>query len=569
MIKSELIKILNSVGVAGEIMFSTPPKSEMGDLSFACFDIAKIWKISPVDAAKKIVDVIARSEATKQSQLIDKIEAIGPYVNFFLNTGTVAKIVLTDIKHVSSNYCCRRELDNKKTIIIEYPANNTHKELHVGHLRNICIGNALCKIFSAQGFRVIPINYVNDFGAHVPKCLWGLKKFHANEKPPKNKQKWLGEIYVEASRYLEAHPEEKDEVSKLLTKLEAHDRSIWPIYKKTRAWSLKGFKKIFAELHVKPKSEFYEKDTKPVGQKVVDELIQKGIATVGDGGAIIIDLTKENLDIALLRKSNGAGLYLTSDFGLTLAKKRKYPNIAENIYLTGIEQNFYFKQLFHVLQLAGFNYKMKHIGYGLVSRLEGKMSSRLGNVLLYEDLRDEVVAKMCTETKERHGDWGSRKIIKTGRALAFAAIKFEILKHEAEKNIVFDTKSVISFDGFTGPYVLYTVARINSLVKKSKLGNYQQANLNLLQEQEEKKLIMILSQWKEILLKAFVDYNPSVVVKYSFDLAKTYSEFYTKHRILNAENSEIARARLCLCVAVKQILEDALAILDIATVPEM
>src|SRR3989339_505261 len=481
LIKEQIIGLLKSAGGQNVVDLATPPKPELGDLSFACFDLAKEQKNSPVEAAQNLQTKLAQMDLENWG--VSKVMATGPYVNLFLSSGMIAKVSLSAIKRLKQKYGTNKNGARKK-VIVEYPSNNTHKELHVGHLRNICIGNTLVQLFSANGYQVVPINYLNDLGAHVAKCLWGIQKFHA-------------------------------------------------------------------------------------GQKVVDELIAKKIATVGEGGAIIVDLTQYGLDIGLLRKSNGSGLYLTSDLALAVAKNKKYPDIFESVHLVGSEQNFYFKQLFKILELAGYSYRMKHIGYGLVSLASGKMSSRTGNVVLYEDVRDEVYKKIYDETKERHADWSNKTVAMTALKLTLAAIKFEFLKHEAEKTMMFDAKAATSFDGFTGPYVLYAVARINSLVRKSKLKSIDLTSCDLLVEQEEKNLIMLLGQFDEVIIKAMANYNPSTIVKYAFDLAKGFNDFYNKHSVLSADNAGLITARVSLSMATKQVLENALHLLTIDTVAEM
>ena len=290
LIKEQIIGLLKSAGVQNVVDLATPPKPELGDLSFACFDLAKEQKNSPVEAAQNLQTKLAQMDLENWG--VSKVMATGPYVNLFLSSGMIAKVSLSAIKRLKQKYGTNKNGARKK-VIVEYPSNNTHKELHVGHLRNICIGNTLVQLFSANGYQVVPINYLNDLGAHVAKCLWGIQKFHAGEVPPKGgEQKWLGQIYAEAARYLEEHPDEKPAVYDVQTKLEAHDKSIWPLYQKTRQWSIKKFEEMFRELELFHRHVFYEQDVKEAGQKVVDELIAKKIATVGEGGAIIVDLTQ-------------------------------------------------------------------------------------------------------------------------------------------------------------------------------------------------------------------------------------------------------------------------------------
>lgn len=558
--------LLQKVGILEKVQLSVPPKSEMGDFSFACFEIAKSQNKNPLECAKEIKERLERENLSKVG--IEKVVAMGPYVNFYLSHSMVAKTIIEEIKKQGTKYGLNKTGKGKK-VIIEYPSNNTHKELHIGHLRNICLGNALTNIFRANGFVIEPINYLNDFGAHVAKCLWGLQKFHYGEKPPKGQeQKWLGEIYAQASQYLAEHPESKEESFELQKKLEARDKSVWSLFKKTRQWSIDGFGLVFKELGVKHKRVFYEQDVKDDGQKIVDELLYKKIAQVGEGGAIIIDLNQYNLDIGLLRKSNGAGLYLTSDLGLAVAKNKKYKNISESIHLTGSEQNFYFKQLFKILELAGYHYKMTHIGYGLVMLPEGKMSSRTGKVILYDDVRNSVYSKVLEETGKRHTDWSKKKIEKAALKIALAAIKFEFLKHEANKTIVFDASSATKFEGFTGPYILYMVARINSIMRKAKIKK-SSVDYSLLKEIEEKQLILLLGDYGEILKKAFNNYNPSVLTKYSFDVAQSFSNFYAKYTVLNSDDKDLIAARLVLCQATKQVLQNCLDLLSIDLVDIM
>ncbi len=563
--EQQLMVLLKKIGIKNEINFTVPPKAEMGDLAFACFEIAKLENKNPAEVAKELAEKLISK--IKPIKVIEKVVAFGPYINFYFDTGVYAKIILDEIVKKGKNYGVNKNGKNKK-VLIEYPSNNTHKELHVGHLRNICLGNALANIFEVNGFKITKVNYLNDFGAHVAKCLWGLKKFHSKDKAPKNRQKWLGEIYAESSRYLKEHPEFEEEVKEIQKKMEAKDKSIWPLYLQTRQWSIDGFTPIFKELKVIHKTVFCERETKHIGQKMVDKLLQKGIAKVGEGGAIIVDLSKYNLDIALLRKSNGSGLYLTSDLGLAVAKNKKY-KATESIHLTGIEQKLYFKQLFKILELSGYKYKMTHIGYGLVSLPSGKMSSREGTVILYEDIYNEVFSEVYKETIKRHGDWPKKKIEDNVKKITFGAIKFDILKHEAQKSIVFDPNDAVSFDGFTGPYVLYTVARINSLLIKGKKCSIAKADYAYLKNAEEKNLIKHLADFNFEIEKAFKNYNPSVIVKYCFDTAQAFSDFYTKVSILKTDDEKIRCARLSLCLATKIVLQNALNILSIDTVEEM
>lgn len=560
-IKEEIKKMLAAAGVTGEIKFSSPPKPEMGDLAFACFDVAKIWKMSPAEAAKKIETEILR--LAQNDKLIEKAVAFGPYVNFFINAGEAAKIVLGEVAKKREKFGINKDGRAKK-VLFEYPSNNTHKELHVGHLRNICLGNALNGLYTASGYKTISVNYVNDFGAHVARCLWWImKKDKIRSAPEGREQAWLGEMYAEASRYLSEHPESADEVAECQKKLEKKDREIWPLFLKTRAWSLAGFKKAFKELGVKHKAVFYESKIKKTGQKMVDELLGRKIASVGEGGAIIADLNKWNLEVGLLRKSNGAGLYLTSDLGLAVVKNKKYKKLAESVTITGSEQSFYFKQLFKILELYGCKFKMTHIGYGLVNLPTGKISSRAGNVVLYDDLKKMVERAVLEKSPELAMDRPRLERI------TFAAIKFDFLKHEAGKVITFNEKEAASFDGFSGPYVLYVIARVNSLFKKFGAKKAVLKNLSLLRTAEEKKIILDIDRYAEAAAEARRELNPSVLTRYCFELSQDFNDFYAKHSVLGGGSAELNQARIALSCAVAQVLKNALRVLGIEPVETM
>lgn len=563
-IKKQIAALLPAeLGVAaGDLVI--PPEKKMGDLSLPCFGLAKKLGKNPMVIAQEIAGQIVLINQF----LVQSARATGPYLNFVLQPGAVAKIILPPIiknkKHLGQN-----KLGKGAQVILEYPSNNTHKELHIGHFRNICLGNALVNLLSANGFKATPINYLNDFGSHVAKCLWCLRKFHGKENPPANKQKWLGLIYAEASQYIVEHPEAKEEVAVWLQKLETRDKSIWPLFKKTRQWSIDGFAKIFKELGVKHQKTFFEMDVKDAGQKIVNELLKKKIAQVGEGGAIIADLKQYGLDIGLLRKSNGSGLYLTSDLGLAAAKKRAYPKAAVSVHLTGSEQNFYFKQLFKILELAGFQFQMRHVSYGLVSLPQGKMSSRAGNVILYDDLRDEALKHAEAETKRRHPDWPAYKIKKTARAVALAALKFSMLRAGPSQNIVFNLAEAISFDGFTGPYLQYSLARLNSILKKAgSLGNGR-VDYAVLTAPTEKALILKLAEMSLATAKASTDYDPSILARYLYETAKLFSEFYEFCPVLKAESAALKKARLHLVAAVKATLESGLLMLGVPLIKEM
>jgi arginyl-tRNA synthetase len=555
----ELEKQLKQL-ISNELELVVPPNKEMGDLAIPCFKYAEKIQKNPVEVAKETAQKIQLADL----EWVSNVKNIGPYINIYLNTKKFASQVLEKIKEKGVDYGSSYEGKDKK-ILIEYPSQNTHKEFHVGHLRNICIGNTLVNLYKKHGYKVIPINYINDFGAHVAKCLWGILNFHKDEEPEENKQEWLGNVYAEATKAIDDNEEKKKEVAELQKRLETKDPEIYALFEKTKKWSLNGFDEIQKELKTLHEKVFFESDIKENGQKKVNELLEKGIAKVGEGGAVIVDLEEYDLGIALVKKSSGVGVYMTSDLALVEEKKKLYPDISESINVTGIEQNFYFKQLYKILELMGFEYKMTHIGYGLVNLSTGKMSSRKGNVVLYKDVFAQVFEYLRHETKQRHTDWGVEKIDEVSKILTLGAIKFSMQKHEAVKNFVFDIEEVASVSGYTGLYPLYTVARINSVL--AKINNIPPGGDML--ENEEKDVVLLLAQYEDVCDKALTAYNPSVLTRYCFDLSTVFNNFYTKYRILDKNGNVINGARVELCKNTKKVLENALKILSIDTVQEM
>jgi len=561
----DIIEALQKAGVVGDISFGKPPQPDQGDVAFACFVLAKQQNKNPAEVAKQIADQI---DVTLYEG-IDKVEALGPYVNFYLSIQEISREVLMSVIKDGESFGTNNLGENKK-VLIEYPSQNTHKEFHIGHLRNVCIGNSLVNLYKKSGYQVLPINYINDFGAHVVKCLWGINKFHNGNVPKENIQRWLGEVYAEASNYIKEHdtPEIKEEVTILQNKLEARDPEIWQLFLQTRDASLDGFTHIHQELGITHLETILESEVKDEGQKIVDELLEKNIAKIGDGGAIIFDLSSYNLDIALARKSSGAGVYLTSDLALVKRKFKQF-DIDESINVTGIEQDFYFKQLYKVLQLAGFDKKMTHIGYGLVTLPDGKMSSRLGNVVLYEELRDKVAVKLKKEITDRYDDWTAEEIDSNVVIITQAVLKFTLLKHEASKNIVFDFNEATSFDGYSAPYVLYVIARINSMVDKGGDLDIFQLQLDLLSVPQEKALLMQIATYSDVIMRAVQEYNPAIITKFCFDLAQKYNDFYHHCKVIDDDNKEMTQIRLLLSRVVRDVMQDALHVLSIDTVERM
>ncbi|MEI6596909.1 MAG: arginine--tRNA ligase, partial [bacterium] len=457
-------------------------------------------------------------------------------------------------------------IGKNKKVMVEFSNANTHKEYHVGHLRNICYGDAVTKIIIANGYKAMTVSYINDFGIHAAKTLWAFSKFYKKEKLFLNKGYFLGKVYVRACQELENNETAKAEVVEIMKKIENRSGTDYKAWQKTRKWSIDGFNKIYKELDVKFEHIFYESETIDKGLDVVAKLYNKHFF-VKSQGAIIADLNKYDLGVLVILRSDGTALYPVADLSLAEEKFKKY-KIDKSIYVVDIRQSLYFKQLFKIMELLGHKKEMLHLGYEFVKLPEGMMSSRTGNVITYEDLRARSFKKAISETKKRHKKWGEKKIIEVVNKLVNGALKFEMLKVGADKVITFDIDQALRFDGYTAAYLQYTSARIQSILRKVKGKNIKKINYKNLAEPKEIELINKLAKYPETVIIAGKNYDPSELAKYLFELAQYFNDYYHAITVLKAKD-EIKQARLVLITAVEQTLKNGLGLLGIETMEEM
>lgn len=564
-ITTQLIKKLTEIDkVFKEIKFENftfPPKVEMGDLSLPVFDLAKE---NPAEF------VINMAKKLGSNEVWEKIEAKGPYLNFYLKAEVWAREIIEGKPQPGFGRGSRATPPQKdgglrpEKVMIEYSQPNTHKEFHVGHLRNACMGAAIVNLYRFVGNKVIAATYVNDVGLHVAKCLWAYLKFHKDEEPKENKTNFLGKAYTEAVKKLEENEELKNEVDEILKKLERKDKEIIKVWKKTQKWSIEDFKRIYDILGIDFDVWYFESDVLDKGRKIVDQLVQQGIAKK-DQGAIIVDLKKYDLDVLLILKSDGTTLYSTSDLSLAYQKAKK--KVDKSIYIVDNRQSLYLKQIFKTLELAGFKEKMAHIPYDFVNLPEGALSSRKGNIVSFDELFNKMLAKSIAETKKRHTDWDEDKIKQVAEKISLAAIKIGMLKFGNNKVITFDMDEALAFDGKTGPYLLYTAARINSI--KEKVEKAGEADYGLLKEVEEKELLKLLANNENEIERAYRENDPSVVTNYLFDLAQNFNDFYQKHSIIRTENEGLKAARYNLAQKVGERLRLGLELLNVSYLNKM
>ncbi|TAL19407.1 arginine--tRNA ligase [Patescibacteria group bacterium] len=620
-----LAHLAAAIGPEAELLADSlgePPQPDFGDLSFACFSLSKIWSKKPTVIANDLAASIGRELAqTKEKGYVERVEARGPYLNFWLDIGRVAQETLRQAARSGSRYGTRaagaigarlpavdtflesqiEELRNflpgrgiihgvsrlvkvpgragarllesvggarrRPLVMVEVCSPNTHKEIHIGHLRNIVFGRAIVTLRRALGEEVITSSYPGDAGAHVAKTLWALDKFHKNEPVPAEKGRYLGKIYSEASRALEKNPQVKGEIDSVQRSLEAGDKYWTALWRRTRAWSIAEIKAVFTELGVPIRRWYFESETEGPGRRLVGELLKKGVAQKSQG-ATIIDLSAEGLGAFLILKSDGTTLYATKDLALAKKKFAEYP-LDLSIHVVDARQTLYFKQLFAALRKIGFAKQLVHLPFEFVTLKEGPMSSRLGNVIAYEDLRDEMIKKTSAETQKRHTDWPKKRLQSTAHAIALAGMVVGMLKQDTDRQIVFDLEEALSFDGFTGPYLQYTLARVKGILAKVQSGRRGAAdggyNFN---RPEERALVLDCARYSEAVKEAAESYRPAKLVAFLFVLAKHFAEFYERVPVIASPEAERA-ARLTLVAAVGAVLESGFRLLGIPVVREM
>ncbi len=540
-------------------MLAEPPKPELGDLCFPCFTLAKGMGRNPAEIASEL------SAKIGPSAFIKRVHAVGPYVNFVFDKFAFAQAVLTDIGKGKARYGVST-MGKGKRILVEYASLNTHKEFHVGHVRNTTLGQSIVHVMKANGYGVIPTCYIGDVGAHVAKAIWGLKKFYADKKiAKKDRAKVLQDAYTQAHVFSEDHVEAKEEIAAVQRALEEEKEPWQSLWEETREWSLEDLRKSFKEFGIKPDVWYFESQVEKSGKDMVKKLLIEGIAKKSEG-ATIVDLTEEKLGIFLILKTDGSALYATKDLALAFVKEEEY-HPDRQIFVVDNRQSLYLQQLFATLRRLGFTRELTHIGYEFVTLPDGAMSSRKGNIVRYEDLRDTLTEKIFASTRERHTDWNEKKLMATAQALAFAAMKFVMLRQDNDKKIVFDMEEAASVEGFTGPYLLYTIARLNSIERKA----HVRATMDTtrLIHPYEQELVTLLAKYPDLVAQAGLQLRPSMVAQYAFELAQMYARYYEAVRILDDADQASSAARLALCGAIKQTLTNALSLLGITTVDEM
>lgn len=557
-----------------------PPEKALGDYALPCFRFAKAIKKNPNEVATELKRLLDE----EKNPWVESVVLKGAFLNIFTNQKEVAKALVPTLVNGSGFNILKSNADHNKTkVMIEFSQPNTHKEFHVGHGRNVCLGDSICRIFDYNGYKVIGANYIGDEGTHIAKCLWGVEHYTGTDKieDQTNKAEWLGQRYVEANNKLkdaEAADKEngttifetyKAEVGTILKAIESKSGKYYETWKVTRQYCLDDFNRIYKWLDVKFDHFFYESEVSEASQAIVDEYMKKGLFIV-DNGAVGFDMTDKKLGFFMARKSNGTTPYITKDLALAKVKFNDF-DIDRSIYVVGSEQNFHFKQLFYALEKMGFPQASQcyHLSYGMVVRPDGKMSSRSGNSFTFFQLIDLVIAEIHTYLEKYSTEWSVEQREDTAHKLAVGAIKYGMLQADPNKEIVFDPKEWVSFEGNSGPYLMYSYARTQSILRKATEQGLKGSldHLDLLTHESERDLMRHLYDFNKVTINACDNYRPSTIANHLFFTCKAYNRFYTEVSVMKAETEDLRAARLSLLQAFGDTLKTGLYLLGI-TPPE-
>ncbi|MGB0453584.1 MAG: arginine--tRNA ligase [Bacteriovoracaceae bacterium] len=542
------------------------PNFQLGHQALALFPLAKLLKLNPAKASNDLKVELSKELDTN---VFEKLEAKGPYLNAFYNPNFLLKSLMNDFKNLHNPLM----KDAPKTMV-EYSQPNTHKVLHVGHMRNLCMGNSLVKILRHTGYPVISATYPGDVGTHVAKCLWYVKKNNLSPEAGEDKGEWLGKIYTLANTLLEdekgTDKEDQNRIELTAILKELHDGSgeYFDLWKETREWSLTLMKKAYGYADVEFDRWFFESEVDAPSLSFVQKLYDEG-TLVKDDGAIGMDLSEDKLGFCLLIKSDGTGLYSTKDVELARLKFEEF-KVQKNIYVVDNRQSYHFKQVFKVLEKIGFEQAKDcfHLAYEMVELSDGAMSSRKGNIVnlmdLIHNMEKTIRSRIVENAKNSDAQtWTEQEIDETAHMIADGAIKYGMLRFDNNRKIVFEMEEWLNLDGETGPYLQYVHARINSILGKAGHLNLREINEDVLTKPKEIQLLLKLNSFNDIILRSAETMKTLHLTGYLFELGKLYNSFYAEHSVLNAQTEELKTARLNLCLMTKETMKKGLELLGI------
>ena len=494
-------------------------------------------------------------------------DAVKGYLNLYFSTSRYAQLVVDTVLEEGKNYGKSESLG--KTVMVEYSQPNTHKSFHVGHLRNVILGGSVCRLLEFAGYDVIRANYLGDIGLHVVKWMWNYLKNHRGEEPGENKTHWMNDIYAEADR-LYQEPENEAEVRELYARWNAKDPEVVALWKKTRQWSLEGFKQIYDQLGEDFDRIYFESEVEEPGVKLVEEMVKNGLAQdLRPEEPVIINLdaragTNDEYRVLVLLRSDGSSLYATKDLPLAIKKFEEY-DLDESIYVIDVRQSLYMKQIFKTLEILGYDWadKLYHLAYELVN-LPGNvtMASREGTVVLFDDLISEATRRAREIVEQKNPELSEMAKDEISEAVALGALKYTMLSRDNTKVVTFDWDAALDFNGQAAPYIQYAHVRAESILRKAGGPLPVEASFPSGLVKAEVDLIELLTRLPQDVLNAAEDFRPLSIANLAFDLAKAFNDFYNTCQVLNAE-PDVRAYRLRLVAAAQQVIAISLDLLGI------
>ena len=575
---------------AAQVQLQKTKKEFEGHLTLVVFPFLRMSKKGPEQTAQEIGEYLQANEPS-----VAAFNVIKGFLN--LTIASSAWIELLNGIHADKQYGIVAATDNSPLVMIEYSSPNTNKPLHLGHVRNNLLGNALANIVAANGNKVVKTNIVNDRGIHICKSMLAWQKYGNGETPESSGKKGdhlIGDYYVSFDKHYKAEVKElmakfqsegmneeeakakaeaesplMKEAREMLVKWEANDPEVRALWKKMNDWVYAGFDETYRMMGVTFDKIYYESNTYLEGKEKVMEGLEKGFFYRKEDGSVWADLTGEGLDHKLLLRADGTSVYMTQDIGTAKLRFADYP-IDKMIYVVGNEQNYHFQVLSILLDKLGFEWGkgLVHFSYGMVELPEGKMKSREGTVVDADDL----MAEMITTAKETSNELGKldgltkEEADNIARIVGLGALKYFILKVDARKNMTFNPKESIDFNGNTGPFIQYTYARIQSVLRKAKEAGLEipaQLPVGIELSEKEEGLIQMVADFAAIVKQAGEDYSPSIIANYTYDLVKEYNQFYHDFSILREENEAVKIFRLALSENVAKVVRLGMGLLGI------
>ncbi len=565
-----------------QVQLQKTKKEFEGHLTVVVFPFLRISKKAPELTAEELGGYLKQNEP-----IIADFNVIKGFLN--LTVAASCWLQLLNEIHADSHYGIKTPSEDSKLVMLEYSSPNTNKPLHLGHIRNNLLGYSLAKIMAANGNKVVKTNIVNDRGIHICKSMLAWKKYGNGETPESSGKKGdhlVGDYYVAFDKHYkaelaalkakglsdkeaEASSELMKEAREMLVKWEANDPETRELWSKMNGWVYKGFDETYEQLGVDFDKIYYESETYTEGRDKVLEGLEKGLFFKKDDGSVWADLSAEGLDEKLLLRADGTSVYMTQDIGTAKMRFSDYP-IDQMIYVVGNEQNYHFQVLSILLDKLGFEWgkDLVHFSYGMVELPEGKMKSREGTVVDADDLMAEMIdtAKETSQELGKLDHISEEEANNIARIVGLGALKYFILKVDARKNMTFNPKESIDFNGNTGPFIQYTYARIQSVLRKAKATAVQipeSVDTSLNVSEKERGLIQLIADFKEVVEQAAQDYSPSGIANYIYELVKEYNQFYHDFSILGEDDMKIKQFRLVLSQTVGETIKNGMDLLGI------